>query len=69
MHISLKKTCYLENAVYGNATYVIVKEEWKILSQLSKNELLATRKVINKIIHNKNWINELKKSMKTTEGK
>jgi hypothetical protein len=64
-----EKTCYLENAVYGNATYVVPKDNWKDLSQLSKNQLLATRKVIDKITHNSEWLNKLKILMKKTEGK
>lgn len=64
-----ENTCYLENAVYGNATYVVPKNDWKPLSQLSKNELLATKKVIDKITHNSDWLNKLKRLMKSTEQK
>lgn len=63
------KTCYLENAIYGNATYVIPKSEWKELSQMSKNDLLATNKVIDKLNHNSEWDSKLKISMKQTENK
>lgn len=47
--------CVLESAVYGNATYIIPKENWEILSQKSKRELFDEKKVIGKIDHTENW--------------
>ncbi len=63
------KTCYLENGFYGNATYVIPKDNWKELSQLSKQSLLATHYVIDKINHTSEWKDKIKELMKVTEGK
>lgn len=50
-----KNICVLESAVYGNATYIIPKESWEILSQKTKLELFVSDKVIAKIIHTSNW--------------
>lgn len=51
----LGKCCVLESAVYGNATYVIPKDNWEILSQKTKKELLDEDKVLAKIEHTANW--------------
>ncbi|MFH1230692.1 MAG: hypothetical protein V1709_04260 [Planctomycetota bacterium] len=49
-----------ENLEYGNAIYVMF-EEWKTLSQLSRIELLSSkRKGFERIIHNKGWQSQLK---------
>ena len=50
-----KKHCVLESAVYGNATYIIPKENWEILSQKTKKELFNEGYVIKKIAHTENW--------------
>lgn len=50
-----KKYCVLESAVYGNATYIIPKENWEILSQKTKKELFDEGHVIKKLDHTKNW--------------
>ncbi len=50
-----KKHCVLESAVYGNATYIIPKENWEILSQKTKKELFDEDYVIKKIDHTENW--------------
>lgn len=47
--------CVLESAVYGNATYIIPKENWEILSQKSKKELLDEKKIVAKIDHTEKW--------------
>ena len=51
--------CFLENAYYGNATYVVPKDKWKELSQLSKQEVLATSDVIDKVNHTKEWFDKI----------
>lgn len=43
--------CVLESALYGNATYIIPKENWEVLSQKMKKELLDEKIVIEKVIH------------------
>ncbi len=53
--------CVLESAVYGNATYIIEKENWEIMSQKTKKELLDNKCVISKLIHTKEWINNINK--------
>lgn len=50
-----KKYCVLESAIYGNATYIIPKENWEILSQKTKKELFNEGYVIKKIDHTANW--------------
>ena len=47
--------CVLESAVYGNATYIIPKENWEFWSQKSKKELFDENVVIEKLIHKENW--------------
>lgn len=50
-----KNYCVLESAVYGNATYIIPKENWEILSQKTKKELFNAEKVIAKLDHTEKW--------------
>lgn len=50
-----KNYCVLESAVYGNATYIIPKENWEILSQKTKKELFKEDKVIAKLDHTEKW--------------
>lgn len=47
--------CVLESAVYGNATYIIPKENWEVLSQKTKRELFNEKKVIAKLDHTEKW--------------
>lgn len=62
------KHCILESAIYGNATYIIPKENWEILSQKTKNELLNTNQVIEKIVHTENWFHNIRKIIKNLEN-
>lgn len=62
-----KNYCVLESAVYGNATYIIPKENWEILSQKTKKELFNEDKVIAKLIHTAKWQQNVK-SMFTKLG-
>lgn len=50
-----KNYCVLESAVYGNATYIIPKENWELLSQRTKRELFNEEKVIAKLDHTGKW--------------
>lgn len=54
-----ENTCFLENGYYGNATYVVPKEKWKELSQLSKQEVLATSDIIDKVNHTREWFDKI----------
>lgn len=47
--------CVLESAIYGNATYIIPKENWELLSQKTKQELIDAKVVVEKIVHRENW--------------
>jgi len=50
-----KNHCVFESAIYGNATYIIPRENWELLSQLSKKELFDEGKVERKVIHTRCW--------------
>lgn len=56
-----KNNCVLESAQYGNATYIIPKENWEILSQKTKQELVDNKVVVEKIIHTENWENTIRR--------
>lgn len=58
-----KKYCVLESAIYGNATYIIPKQNWEILSQKTKQELTDERVVVEKIIHTEKWKNTIRRSL------
>lgn len=56
--------CVLESAVYGNATYIIPKENWEILSQKTKKELFNEKKVVAKFDHTEKWQQNIKNIFK-----
>lgn len=56
--------CVLESAVYGNATYIIPKENWEILSQKTKKELFNEKKVVAKLDHTEKWQQNIKNIFK-----
>lgn len=60
--------CVLESAIYGNATYIIPKDNWEFLSQKTKKELLDNKQVINKIIHNEKWGREIRQVLRKLEN-
>lgn len=60
--------CVLECAKYGNATYIIPKENWEQLSQKTKQQLTDDNNVISKLIHNAKWCDNFKQDMKTLEN-
>ena len=47
--------CVLESAFYGNATYIIPKDNLEELSQKTKRELFDKKKVVAKIDHTEKW--------------
>ncbi len=57
------KYCVLESAIYGNATYILKRENWEELSKKSKGELLEKQNVIARIEHTKNWKRTIKNKM------
>lgn len=63
-----KKYCVLESAIYGNATYIIPKENWEILSQKTKQELIDENVVVEKIIHTKKWNNTIRQILSSLEN-
>ena len=50
-----EKHCVLECAIYGNATYIIPKDNWEVMSQKTKKELIDEKVLIAKLEHNQNW--------------
>lgn len=60
--------CVLESALYGNATYIIPKENWEVLSQKMKKELLDEKIVIEKVIHSKNWKSNIRSIIRRLEN-
>ena len=63
-----ERSCVLESAFYGNATYIIPKDNWEILSQKTKKELFDNKLLIAKIIHNADWERNIRKVMKEIEN-
>lgn len=47
--------CVLESAFYGNATYIILKDNWEEMSQKTKKELIDEKQLIGKIDHTEKW--------------
>ena len=60
-------SCFLESAIYGNATYIMPKNEWKELSKMPKQEVLLTKKLIDKINHNSDWPTKINLTMRQIE--
>ena len=56
--------CVLECAVYGNATYIIPKENWEELSQKTKKELIDEKKLVEKIDHTAIWKTKIANTFK-----
>jgi hypothetical protein len=56
--------CVFESAIYGNATYILPKQNWEIMSQKTKKELTDIRIVVSKIIHTEKWVNILHETFK-----
>ncbi len=63
------KICVLENAYYGNATYIVPKEKWQKLSKMSKQEILITKEIIEKINHSEKWESKIRSIIKKYENK
>lgn len=61
--------CVLESAFYGNATYIIPKENWETLSQKTKKELFDEKQVLKRIVHNEEWEQSIRQEMKRLENK
>lgn len=59
-----KNFCILENGFYGNATYIIPSLSWEELTKKTKQELISESLMIDRIIHQSNWIECIKKHLK-----
>ncbi|WHY73439.1 hypothetical protein [Fictibacillus enclensis] len=57
-----KKTYLFESAFYGNATYII-EGDWESISRLSKAEIIKSNLCKSRLIHQKNWKENLKKAI------
>jgi hypothetical protein len=59
----LNKNLFIfENPTYGNATYV-VRDNWKMLSTLTKAQLISGNLIEERVVHLKNWPEEMRKLM------
>ena len=47
--------CVLETQKYGNATYIIQKNNWKSVSMMTKKDVLNSEYIIDRIVHNQSW--------------
>ena len=54
-----KNLYVLENSFAGNATYIF-NDDWKIISQLTKAEILKENLQAHRLIHKKNWKLQIK---------
>lgn len=61
--------CVLESGFYGNATYIVKVENWKLLSQMTKQELSVCDDLLKKITHDTNWEKELDATFSNFESK
>lgn len=59
--------CVFESAFYGNATYIIQKNNWEEMSQKTKKELIDEKRIIGKIDHTKNWKKNIANMFKNLE--
>ena len=59
-----EKCCVLESAFYGNATYIIPKDNWEKLSQKTKKELIEEKQLIAKINHTEKWEKDIESMLK-----
>lgn len=58
--------CIFENGKYGNATYITNIDNWKDLSQMTKQQLFATNNVKARLIHHSNWHQNIRRFMRET---
>ena len=47
--------CVLESPFYGNAMYILHRDNWRELIIKTKTKLLKDDLVVTRIIHSKNW--------------
>ncbi len=58
----------LESLLYGNATYVF-EEDWEDLSKKTKAEILGQRLQKERLVHHKNWMNDVADLLKVPTEK
>lgn len=58
-----KDICVLESPIYGNATYIVDRKDWKVTSKMTKTELINSGKLLKRIEHNSNWFTEINLSI------
>lgn len=63
----MKDYCILESAIYGNATYILRRENWEEMSKKTKGELLEEHNVVARIEHTKNWQKYMKNQISPLE--
>ena len=63
-----KNICIFECGFYGNATYVVGSANWEELSKKTKKELVESKDVLDKLIHNEKWFENISEIFAKYEG-
>jgi len=61
--------CVLESPTVNNATYVLPLDSWEKLSKLSKAQILAEGAHVARVIHRRNWFDDLDNVFGATDRK
>ncbi|APA86020.1 hypothetical protein BJG93_11875 [Paraburkholderia sprentiae WSM5005] len=61
--------CLLESRQVNNATYVLSDTDWERVSQMSKAEILSAGAHQRRLIHTRNWFDELELMFTTSPGR
>lgn len=55
-----KNIYIMDSIIYGNATYIF-EGEWKVVSRLTKSEIIKNKLAKDRIVHNNNWEENINK--------
>ena len=56
--------CILESPIYGNATYIVERDNWKKSSMETKKELISSHKFLKRIEHDSKWFKQINSCFK-----
>lgn len=56
-----EKICILESPIYGNATYVVKKDNWEELSKMTKKSLINSGQLLFRFEHKSAWLKDIAK--------
>lgn len=57
--------CILECPIYGNATYIIKRDNWEQISTLDKSQIIKSEYFIKKVEHNALWFDIISDEFKS----